>query len=192
MKTIFHSAASRGFADHGWLKTHHSFSFAGYYDPEKIHFGALRVLNDDEVAPGMGFGKHPHDNMEIVSIPLEGSLKHGDNMGHEGIIQKGEVQVMSAGTGVVHSEKNASNRQPVKFLQIWVIPDEQNVSPRYDQISIKDGFVKNDFSRSHHPIKGMQVSGCTRRRGFIWQILMEQPKKNIKYGKKETAFISLF
>lgn len=151
MKTIFHSAASRGFADHGWLNTHHSFSFAGYYNPEKMHFGALRVLNDDSVEGGEGFGKHPHQNFEIVSIPLEGDLKHGDNMGHSGVIRKGDVQVMSAGKGVVHSEMNANADRKVKFLQIWVFPNKQNVEPRYDQKDISKDHVKNDFQQIVSP-----------------------------------------
>jgi redox-sensitive bicupin YhaK (pirin superfamily) len=136
MKTIFHSSASRGHANHGWLKSHHSFSFANYYNPEKIHFGALRVLNDDIVAGGMGFGEHPHQNMEIISIPLEGDLEHKDSMGNITVIKHGEIQVMSAGTGVYHSEYNKSKSNAVKFLQIWVIPNKQNVTPRYDQITL--------------------------------------------------------
>ncbi len=133
MKTILHKANTRGHASHGWLDSWHTFSFAGYYDPERIHFGALRVLNDDTVAPAMGFGQHPHDNMEIVSIPLEGDLEHGDSMGNTTVIRKGDVQAMSAGTGVVHSEKNKNHDQEVRFLQIWVFPKEKNVKPRYDQ-----------------------------------------------------------
>lgn len=136
MKTIFHSSASRGHANHGWLKSHHSFSFANYYNPEKIHFGALRVLNDDYVAPGMGFGEHPHQNMEIISIPLEGDLEHKDSMGNITVIKHGDIQVMSAGTGVYHSEYNKSKSNAVKFLQIWVIPNKENVQPRYDQITL--------------------------------------------------------
>jgi len=133
MKAILHKAATRGHAHHGWLESWHTFSFAGYHDPERVHFGALRVLNDDSVAAGMGFGKHPHDNMEIISIPLEGDLEHGDSMGNTTVIRQGDVQVMSAGTGVVHSEKNAHSDRPVKFLQIWVFPNQRNVAPRYDQ-----------------------------------------------------------
>ena len=136
METVFHSAYSRGHADHGWLKSYHSFSFAGYYDSEKVNFGALRVLNDDHVEGGMGFGKHPHENMEIVSIPLSGDLEHEDNMGHKQIIKSGDVQVMSAGTGIYHSEYNASAQEAVKFLQIWVIPNKQGVDPRYQQITL--------------------------------------------------------
>ncbi|WP_121355488.1 pirin family protein [Flavisolibacter nicotianae] len=133
MKTILHKAATRGHAGHGWLESWHTFSFAGYHDPARVHFGALRVLNDDTVAPGMGFGKHPHDNMEIVSIPLEGDLEHSDSMGNTAIIRQGDVQAMSAGTGIVHSEKNKNSDQPVRFLQIWVFPNKRNVEPRYDQ-----------------------------------------------------------
>lgn len=133
MKTILHKANTRGHAEHGWLDSWHTFSFAGYYDPSRIHFGALRVLNDDTVAAGMGFGKHSHDNMEIISIPLEGDLEHGDSMGNVGVIKQGDVQVMSAGTGIAHSEKNKNHDKQVKFLQIWVFPNEKNVQPRYDQ-----------------------------------------------------------
>jgi quercetin 2,3-dioxygenase len=133
MKTILHKAETRGTANHGWLKSFHSFSFAGYNNPERIHFGALRVLNDDFVAPGMGFGKHPHENMEIVSIPLQGDLEHADSTGRLEIIKSGDVQIMSAGSGIVHSEKNASRTNPVKFLQIWVYPKKENIEPRYEQ-----------------------------------------------------------
>lgn len=133
MKTVLHKANSRGHADHGWLNAWHSFSFAGYYDPSRVHFGALRVLNDDTVAGGMGFGMHPHDNMEIITIPLAGKLEHKDSMGNSGVINKGEIQVMSAGTGVHHSEKNKDADEQVKLLQIWVFPDTKNVKPRYDQ-----------------------------------------------------------
>src|SRR5689334_23134714 len=132
MKTVLHKAATRGHADHGWLQSWHTFSFASYLDPQRVHFGTLRVLNDDQVAAGMGFGKHPHDTMEIISIPLEGALEHGDNLGTKQVIKKGDVQIMSAGTGVVHSEKNASQVEAVKFLQIWVFPNKKNVPPRYD------------------------------------------------------------
>ena len=133
MKSILHKANTRGHANHGWLDSYHSFSFAGYYDPQRIHFGALRVLNDDTVAGGMGFGAHPHDNMEIISIATSGDLEHKDNMGNVQIIKQGDVQVMSAGTGIQHAEKNKNADQPVKFFQIWVFPKAQNVKPRYDQ-----------------------------------------------------------
>jgi len=133
MKKVIHRADTRGYANHGWLKSHHTFSFANYYDPNRIHFGALRVLNDDAVKGGMGFGSHSHDNMEIVSIVLDGALEHRDNTGKQEVIRKNDVQIMSAGTGVVHSEFNASKTEDVNFLQIWVIPAEKNVTPRYDQ-----------------------------------------------------------
>ena len=138
MKKIFHGASTRGEANHGWLHAKHSFSFANYFNPERIQFGALRVLNDDTVAPGMGFGTHPHDNMEIITIPLEGALEHKDSMDNVGVIEADEIQVMSAGTGVYHSEYNRNKDQAVSLLQIWVFPNEQNVKPRYDQKNIKD------------------------------------------------------
>ena len=136
MKSVFHSASSRGHANHGWLDSHHSFSFANYYNPDRMHFGVLRVLNDDVVASGRGFGMHPHDNMEIVSIPLSGELEHKDSMGNTATIKAGEVQVMSAGTGIKHSEYNKKKDDEVRFLQIWMFPNRKNVTPRYDQKTI--------------------------------------------------------
>jgi quercetin 2,3-dioxygenase len=143
MKTVLHKANSRGHADHGWLNAWHSFSFAGFHDPSRVHFGALRVLNDDTVAGGMGFGMHPHDNMEIITIPLDGKLEHKDSMGNSGIINKGEIQVMSAGTGIHHSEKNSDPKEQVKLLQIWLFPDQKNVEPRYDQKAFDLSASKN-------------------------------------------------
>ena len=134
--TVLHKAATRGHANHGWLNSYHTFSFANYYDPERVHFGALRVLNDDTVEAGMGFGTHPHDNMEIISIPLEGDLEHKDSMGNVTVIKNGDIQVMSAGTGIHHSEYNKNKDRRVKFLQIWVFPNQKKVSPRYDQITL--------------------------------------------------------
>ncbi len=133
MKTVLHKAETRGHANHGWLDSHHTFSFANYYDPARIQFGALRVLNDDQVAGGRGFGEHPHDNMEIVSIPLSGDLEHKDSMGNKTVIRQGDVQIMSAGTGIQHSEYNKNKDEKVNFLQIWVFPKERNIEPRYDQ-----------------------------------------------------------
>ena len=133
---VYHAADSRGHANHGWLDSHHTFSFAGYHNPERMHFGVLRVLNDDVVAGGKGFGTHAHDNMEIVSIPLEGDLTHQDSMGNRTVIRAGDVQVMSAGTGVRHSEMNASAEREVRFLQIWMFPDTRGVTPRYDQVTL--------------------------------------------------------
>ncbi len=152
MKTILHKAAIRGHANHGWLDSWHTFSFANYHNPERIHFGALRVLNDDTVAPGMGFGRHPHDNMEIISIPLEGDLEHGDSMGNTAVIRQGDVQAMSAGTGIVHSEKNKNNDKHVKFLQIWVFPKHRNVQPRYDQKTFSEKEKHNQLLTIVSPI----------------------------------------
>lgn len=137
MKTILHKANTRGHNSFGWLNSYHSFSFGQYYNPERIHFGALRVLNDDTVQEGMGFGKHPHDNMEIVSIPLYGDLHHNDSTGRNEIIRQHDVQIMSAGSGIAHSEMNANKDKEVKFLQIWVFPKEHNITPRYQQKSFK-------------------------------------------------------
>jgi redox-sensitive bicupin YhaK (pirin superfamily) len=145
MKTVIHKAETRGYANHGWLETYHTFSFANYYNPERMNFGALRVLNDDTVAGGKGFGKHPHDNMEIISIPLEGDLEHKDSMGNVAVIKEGDVQIMSAGTGIFHSEYNKNHNREVRFLQIWVMPNKKNVEPRYDQISIREIEKPNKF-----------------------------------------------
>lgn len=151
MKTVYHKADTRGFADHGWLKSYHTFSFANYYNPERMSFGVLRVLNDDQVASGMGFGAHPHRDMEIISIPLEGDLEHKDSLGTTAVIKKGEIQVLSAGTGIQHSEYNKNKDELVKFLQIWVIPNKMNVTPRYDQINIKQNEKTNDFQQILSP-----------------------------------------
>jgi redox-sensitive bicupin YhaK (pirin superfamily) len=134
--TVIHKANERGHADHGWLNAYHSFSFANWYNPDKVQFGVLRVLNDDTIAPGMGFGTHPHDNMEIITIPLEGDLAHKDSMGNEEIIKFGDVQVMSAGTGIRHSEFNPNEDKRTKLLQIWLFPNKRNVEPRYQQITL--------------------------------------------------------
>ncbi len=152
MKTILHKAESRGSADHGWLKTRFSFSFGQWYDSDKIHFGALRVLNDDFIAGGMGFGMHPHDNMEIITIPMSGQLEHKDSMGNTGIINKGEVQVMSAGTGIQHSEYNRNKDEAVTLFQVWVFPDTKNVTPRYDQKEFDFESLKNSFLTIVSPI----------------------------------------
>lgn len=149
--TVLHKSATRGDADHGWLHSRHTFSFANYYDPERVHFGVLRVLNDDIVEAGMGFGTHPHNNMEIISIPLEGDLEHKDSMGNISVIKHGDVQVMSAGTGITHSEYNRNKDKPVKFLQIWVFPDRENVKPRYDQITLNIADRHNKFQQILSP-----------------------------------------
>lgn len=151
MKTVYHPSQSRGAADHGWLNARHSFSFADYHDPERMGFGVLRVLNDDIIAAGRGFGTHPHRDMEILTIPLEGDLKHNDSMGKEEVIRHGDVQVMSAGTGITHSEFNANKDREVKLLQIWIKPRERGVKPRYDQISLKERNIPNQLQQILSP-----------------------------------------
>lgn len=146
MARILDTSDSRGTAKQGWLFSRHTFSFASYHNPERMGFGSLRVINDDIVAPSMGFGTHPHDNMEIISIPLAGSLRHEDSMGNQHVINAGEVQVMSAGTGITHSEYNNSETEEVNFLQIWVIPKERNIQPRYDQRKINENSGNNIFN----------------------------------------------
>ncbi|CAM2797516.1 pirin family protein [Flavobacterium frigoris] len=149
--TVLHKADTRGHADHGWLNAYHSFSFASWYNPERVQFGALRVLNDDTVAAGMGFGTHPHDNMEIITIPLEGDLAHKDSMGNTEIIKNGDVQVMSAGTGVKHSEFNPNEDQRTKLLQIWVFPNKRDVEPRYQQVTLNPEERKNKLQQILSP-----------------------------------------
>lgn len=153
MKTILHKADTRGDANHGWLHSRHTFSFANYYDPNRMNFGALRVLNDDKVSGGMGFGAHPHQNMEIISIPLSGDLEHKDSMGNTTLIKEGDIQVMSAGTGVTHSEYNKNKDEEVKFLQIWVVPNKQGVEPRYDQITLDKAAQQNQLLQILSPNK---------------------------------------
>ena len=153
MKKIIHRDKSRGYANHGWLESYHTFSFAGYHDPSRIHFGALRVLNDDRVDGGMGFGMHPHDNMEIITIPLSGALQHRDSMGFNSIIKEGDVQIMSAGTGIRHSEMNPSPSEAARFLQIWVFPREKNSEPRYDQQYFEIEERKNKLQLIVAPVK---------------------------------------
>ena len=149
--TVLHKASTRGHANHGWLNSYHSFSFANYYNPDRMHFGVLRVLNDDQVQQGMGFGTHPHDNMEIISIPLEGDLEHKDSMGNVATIKHGDIQVMSAGTGIQHSEYNRNKDIPVKFLQIWLFPNKKNVTPRYDQLSLQQADRHNRLQQILSP-----------------------------------------
>ncbi len=149
--SVLHKADTRGHANHGWLNSYHTFSFANYYNPERMHFGVLRVLNDDTVQGGMGFGTHPHDNMEIISIPLDGDLEHKDSMGNVTVIKNGDIQVMSAGTGISHSEYNKNRDKLVKFLQIWVFPNKRNVTPRYDQITLNLADRKNKLQQILSP-----------------------------------------
>ncbi|OFX81406.1 MAG: hypothetical protein A2X20_11005 [Bacteroidetes bacterium GWE2_40_15] len=170
---------SRGGADHGWLKAKHSFSFANYYDPERVHFGALRVLNDDIVAPSEGFGKHPHDNMEIITIPLKGELRHEDSMGNSSVITAGEIQVMSAGTGVFHSEMNNSTQSDVQLLQIWIFPNEKGVTPRYDQKRLNPESVKNQLLNVIQP-KGENNPGAIWIQQKSWFYLGEFDTESVK------------
>ena len=153
MKTTLHKADSRGYVDHGWLKTYHTFSFASYYEPSRVRFGLLRVLNDDIIEGGMGFGTHPHDNMEIVTIPIEGTLAHKDSMGTKQTLKPGEIQIMSAGSGLTHSEFNNSETERINLLQIWVFPKERDIEPRYDQKVFDTGERKNKFQTVVSPEK---------------------------------------
>lgn len=149
--SVLHKANTRGNANHGWLNAYHSFSFASWYNPERIQFGVLRVLNDDTIAGGMGFGTHPHDNMEIITIPLEGDLAHKDSMGNESVIKTGDIQVMSAGTGIQHSEFNPNATEQTKLFQIWLFPKNRNVTPRYQQITLDPSEQKNNFAQILSP-----------------------------------------
>lgn len=151
MNYVVHKAEDRGHANHGWLDAWHSFSFASWYNPEKIHFGMLRVLNDDTIAGGMGFGMHPHDNMEIVTIMRKGALQHQDSMGNKEVIHTGEIQVMSAGTGIMHSEINANKDEETKLFQIWVFPNKKEVEPRYDKLIISEENTNNKFQQIISP-----------------------------------------
>src|SRR5258708_1121287 len=166
--TVIHKASTRGFANHGWLQSYQTFSFANYYDPERVRFGALRVLNDDSVAAGMGFGTHPHDNMEIISIPLEGDLEKKESMGNIAGIKNGDVQVMSAGKGISHSEMNKSTDKPVKFLQIWVFPISKMLIPATGKshLSPTTGIIV--FNKSFLRMKETKACGFTRMPGFTW------------------------
>jgi quercetin 2,3-dioxygenase len=181
MKTEYHPAAERGHANHGWLDTWHNFSFADYFNPIREQFGALRVLNDDTILGGTGFGEHPHNNMEIVTIPLEGQLEHRDSMGHIQVIGPGEVQVMSAGSGIRHSEYNHSPDQPANFLQIWIYTRSRNISPRYDQKVF-------DPEKRKNLIQCLVCPDDQQETGSLWicqdawiSITQLQGGKNLKY-----------
>lgn len=176
MKINVHESKTRGHANHGWLDTHHTFSFAQYYNPERIQFGKLRVLNDDIVAGGNGFGAHPHDNMEIISIPLEGDLEHRDSMGTKSVIKTNEVQVMSAGSGIVHSEYNASSSERVNFLQIWIMPKLRNIAPRYDQKTIQLEEQKNEIVRVISPMEDSHDSLKINQDAYMSMTLLEKGK----------------
>ncbi len=182
---ILYKSNSRGSADHGWLKSKHTFSFANYYNPERMHFGVLRVLNDDLVAPGMGFGTHPHDNMEIISIPLEGDLEHKDSMGNSTIIKNGDIQVMSAGTGIQHSEYNNSKNNPVKFLQIWLFPNKRNVEPRYDQLTLRKEERLGQFQQILSP--DPNDAGVWIHQDAWFHIAQIEPGKELNYTLKKAG-----
>ncbi|EIJ38902.1 pirin family protein [Galbibacter orientalis] len=179
MKTTLYKANTRGHANHGWLNAYHSFSFANYFDPQRMNFGVLRVLNDDTIAPGMGFGKHPHDNMEIITIPLYGDLEHEDSMGNKEVIREGDVQSMSAGTGVVHSEYNKNRDKEVKLLQIWLMPKKRNVTPFYDQISLKLEDRKNKFQQIVSP--NSDDAGVTINQDAWFNITEMDAEKELEY-----------
>ena len=175
MKKIIHKAASRGYADHGWLKSYHTFSFASYQNSERMNFGMLRVLNDDVVQPEMGFGTHPHRNMEIISIPISGALSHKDSIGNKRSIEVGEVQVMSAGTGLKHSEFNDSKIDAVNFLQLWIIPEIENITPHYNQKIFEALERKNKFQVLVSPMD-KQVGGSLpiNQQGYISMIDLDK------------------
>ena len=180
-KTVYHPANTRGHANHGWLDSHHTFSFANYRNPDRMHFGVLRVLNDDVVQGGKGFNTHPHDNMEIVSIPLEGDLEHQDSMGNKTVIREGDVQVMSAGTGVRHSEYNANPDRPVKFLQIWMFPNQRGVAPRYDQIKLKA--KENALTQILSP--DADDEGVWVHQNSWWHIAKLEAGKSLSYSLRQ-------
>jgi len=187
MKSVVFPENERGKANHGWLKAAHSFSFASWYDPDKIHFGALRVLNDDWVAPGMGFSSHPHDNMEFITIPLEGSLRHKDSMGHTSVIKSGEVQVMSAGTGIVHSEFNQDHGQALRLFQIWIFPDKKNVEPRYDQITYDTQELNKDFVQVVSPDQNNKGTWIHQQAWIHLTEIQDGSKRTYAFKKKENG-----
>lgn len=191
MKKIIHKADTRGYANHGWLKSYHTFSFASYQNPNRINFGMLRVLNDDVVQPKMGFGTHPHKNMEIISIPISGALSHKDNIDNKRSIEVGEVQVMSAGTGLTHSEFNDSKTDEVNFLQIWILPEKENVTPYYNQKSFEVEERKNKFQTLVSPIN-KQVEGSLpiNQQGYISMIELDEGFET-EYELKNGAYFFL-
>ena len=184
-QTILHTADSRDKSDHGWLKSYHTFSFGGNYNPERIQFGALRVLNDDWVNGGMGFGEHPHDNMEIISIPLNGALQHEDSMDNVAVIEAGEIQVMSAGTGIYHKEFNKNKDVPAEFLQIWLFPNKRNVTPRYQQKRYSEDLLPNQFNQILSP--DSEDSGVWIYQDAWFSIGQFDQQKSLTYNMKENT-----
>lgn len=183
MKTIYYKSTDRGHANHSWLDAYHSFSFAGFHDATKVHFGALRVLNDDKIIGGRGFGMHPHDNMEIVTIPLSGDLEHADSMGNVGAISRGEVQVMSAGTGIYHSERNKNIDRALQLLQIWVFPKLRDIEPRYDQRAFSIEDRKNQFQTLVSPL-GSNDSGMGINQDAWFSLINLDQDKEATYNIK--------
>ena len=187
MKTIIHKSDSRGFANHGWLKSHHTFSFASYQNPERMSFGALRVLNDDILQPKMGFGTHPHQNMEIISIPLKGALSHKDSMGNKRAIEVGEVQVMSAGTGLTHSEFNDSKTDEVNFLQLWIMPQELGVKPNYEQRNFSSEGKQNQLQTLVAPLDKLEDNALPiNQQAYIYKSNLEA-ENTISLNVKSTS-----
>ena len=188
MKIAIHRANSRGYFDHGWLKTYHTFSFAEYFNPQRVHFGALRVLNDDTVAPEEGFGMHSHHNMEIVSIPLKGVLEHRDSMGNHQTTPKGHIQVMSAGTGVRHSEYNKNKDQNVEFLQIWILPDKKEIEPRYDDADIASLLVPNQLTEIVKPYPGDGKGVWIYQNAWFSMGKLDREKEVVYHLKSEKSY----
>ena len=191
MKKVIDRASSRGYFNHGWLKTHHTFSFANYYNPERIHFGALRVLNDDSVDPSMGFDTHPHKNMEVISIPLKGYLKHGDSVQNTKTITPGDIQVMSTGSGIYHSEYNGSDKEQLEFLQIWVFPRVENTKPEYNNFDIRPLLKPNELALILSP-NGKIPLLSNKMHGSLWEASIRKKQSNIRCIRKVTEYISSY
>lgn len=191
MKLTHHKSETRGHADHGWLKSYHTFSFANYFDKERMNFGVLRVLNDDRVAPSGGFPPHPHSNMEIISIPLQGALEHQDSMGNTQVIKAGDIQVMSAGTGVTHSEYNKNDDQEVQFLQIWVYPNQKDVTPRYDQIALNEIKQQNQLYQIVSPNPKDQGVWIHQNAWFSLGHYTKETADSYKLNDPKNGYISL-
>ena len=190
MKKVIDRASSRGYFNHGWLKTHHTFSFANYYNPERIHFGALRVLNDDSVDPSMGFDTHPHKNMEVISIPLKGYLKHGDSVQNTKTITPGDIQVMSTGSGIYHSEYNGSDKEQLEFLQIWVFPRVENTKPEYNNFDIRPLLKPNELALILSP--NGKTPASIKQDGSLWEVSIRKKQSNIRCIRKVTEYISSY
>lgn len=180
MEKIIHRSKDRGYANHSWLESYHSFSFASYYDSQKMGFGLLRVINDDLISPARGFATHPHENMEIVTIPLKGALKHKDSVGNEAVINYGDVQAMSAGTGVTHSEVNNSTKEKVELLQIWILPEKYNIKPRYHQLTFASEGRKNQFQRIVSPLDSQEEGVLINQQAYFSLIDLDA-QKSVKY-----------